>query len=131
MFPIRDSYETHRPPLINWLIIALNVIAFLYELSFDSYDLKRFLLLHGFVPQQFVDYFGVQQLTTLISSMFLHGGWSHLIGNMWVLLVFGDNVEERMGHARYLVFYLLTGIIACLVGLLFSSDPAQPQVGAM
>src|SRR4030095_7327903 len=105
-------------------IIVLNAVAWLYEVSFPTdRALTRFLFLYGVVPAAFAP-------ATLITSMFLHGSWSHVIGNMWYLWIFGDNVEDRVAHGRFLVFYLLCGIAAAYGQVLMSPDSVAPMVGA-
>src|SRR5580700_3630533 len=102
MIPLRDVIPSRTTPYITVTIIILNALAWFYELA-----LPLFLQFYGVVPADFT-------ATTLVSSMFLHGSWSHVIGNMWYLWIFGDNVEDRLGHGRYIVFYLLCGIVAAL-----------------
>jgi membrane associated rhomboid family serine protease len=130
MFPIRDTYPTRNFPLINWLIIVINVAVFLYEIRLNQDQLQALANTYGFVPLRFVHHLAIGQFETMFTAMFMHGSWGHLIGNMWVLVIFGDNVEDRMGHARYLVFYLLMGVIACLTEVFFNLDPTLPSVGA-
>ena len=103
MIPLRDVIPSRTTPHITITIIGLNALAWLFELSLPHEDLNRFLAAFGVVPAYFA-------WPTLITSMFLHGSWSHVIGNMWYLWIFGDNVEDRVGHGRFIVFYLLCGI---------------------
>jgi membrane associated rhomboid family serine protease len=105
MIPLRDVIPSRTFPYVTITIIALNALAWLYELSIPREYLNSFLQLYGVVPAAF-------SAPTLITSMFLHGSWSHVIGNMWYLWIFGDNVEDRVGHGRFVVFYLLCGIVA-------------------
>lgn len=135
MIPIRDSLPAERTPWINWLLIAANVAAFLYELRLGG-ELPGFLQQHGMVPARVLHHetwalVGVErQVAPLVTHMFLHGGWLHLIGNMWFLHVFGDSVEGRFGHFNYLLFYLACGFAAA--GGQIAADPASylPMVGA-
>jgi membrane associated rhomboid family serine protease len=130
VFPIRDTYPTHHFPAINWLIIIANVLVFLFESSLSQGQLDELVRMHGFVADRFMGELGPEQISTIFSSMFLHAGWAHLIGNMWVLGIFGDNIEEAMGHFRYLVFYLLMGVISCMTAVVLGLGAGEPQVGA-
>src|SRR5581483_3691015 len=105
MFPIplRDTQPSYSKPLITILLIAVNVLAFLFEMSLDPYSRNHFIAVYGIVPDRL-------NLETLLTSMFMHGGWMHLLGNMWFLWIFGDNIEDDLGHFRYLIFYLVVGI---------------------
>jgi membrane associated rhomboid family serine protease len=123
MIPIHDSQRSLNTPWVTTLLIAANVFVFLYQVSLDPFTRNDFTFQYGFVPARF-------SLDSLFTSMFLHGGWMHLIGNMVFLWVFGDNVEDILGHGRFLVFYLLCGVAAAL--LQFAVNPASrvPMVGA-
>jgi membrane associated rhomboid family serine protease len=123
MIPLRDSQPSHSVPLVTIVLIILNSMIFLYEVSLDDYSLNHFVALYGMVPRDLA-------ISSMVTSMFLHGGWMHLIGNMWFLWVFGDNIEDLLGRARFLVFYLASGIAAALVHLMFNWDSAVPTVGA-
>src|SRR3954465_8942202 len=107
MIPLRDVIPSRTTPYITITIIALNALAWLPQLSVPEGQLNQFLYVYGVVPASF-------SASTLVTSMFLHGSWSHVIGNMWYLWIFGDNVEDRLGHGRYIVFYLLCGIAAAM-----------------
>ena len=109
-------------PVVTYALIALNVVVFLQELAHGP-RLDRFLLTWGLVPKHF-------SWTTVLTSMFLHGGWMHLILNMLSLHIFGDNVEDRLGRGRYLVFYLLCGVAAAAGQTLSNPHSALPMVGA-
>jgi membrane associated rhomboid family serine protease len=123
MIPLRDVIPSRTFPLVTIILIALNSLAFLYELSLNDRELALFLQSWGLVP-------GAFSVVTVLTSMFLHGGWMHIIGNMLFLWIFGDNVEDRMGRGRYVVFYLLGGTVAALAQVL--SDPTSeiPTIGA-
>jgi membrane associated rhomboid family serine protease len=123
MIPYGDSPTRHITPLITWLLILVNVAVFFYELSLSQGELERFFDAWGVVPFNL-------SLVSLVTSQFLHGGWLHLLGNMLFLWVFGDNVEDAMGHLRYLAFYLLCGIIAALTHIFFNLGDRTPAVGA-
>ena len=122
MIPLRDTIPSSRAPIVNYLIIAVNVAVFLYETTLGRH-LEEFLFTYGLVPRHFT-------VTTLVSSMFLHGGLLHLIGNMLYLYIFGDNVEDRLGHLRYAVFYLLCGGAAGAAQAITSPHSGLPMVGA-
>jgi membrane associated rhomboid family serine protease len=123
MIPLRDIIPSRTTPYLTVTIIVINAIAWLYELSLPREDLPLFLQQFGVVPAYF-------SMPTLISSMFLHGGWSHVLGNMWYLWIFGDNVEDRLGHGRFLVFYLLCGIAAAFGQIVFDPLSTLPTIGA-
>jgi membrane associated rhomboid family serine protease len=123
MIPLRDVIPSRSIPYITITIIALNAVAFLFELSLDERQLTEFLYFYGVVPAAF-------SWPTLITSMFLHGGWFHVIGNMWYLWIFGDNVEDRLGHGRFIVFYLLCGIAAAIGQIVMDRSSELPTIGA-
>ena len=123
MIPLRDVIPSRSTPYITITIIVLNAVAFLFELSLDERQLTQFLYFYGVIPAAF-------SWPTLITSMFLHGGWSHFIGNMWYLWIFGDNVEDRVGHGRFIVFYLLCGIAAALGQIVMDPTSELPTIGA-
>ncbi len=133
MIPIRDSVRSSTFPVVNVTIIALNVLIFFYELSLGDY-LQKFFYIFGLTPHNFfisLSEFNLPGvIIPLFTSIFLHGGWMHLIGNMWFLWIFGDNVEDSMGHGRYIVFYLLMGVGASLTHALFNAASTVPTVGA-
>jgi membrane associated rhomboid family serine protease len=135
MIPLRDNIPSSRPPYLNYSLIAVNALAFFLELSTGPH-LQNFIQAFGFVPGRFVSLLGhlPQALPVmfipLVTSIFLHGGWLHLIGNMWFLYIFGDNVEDILGHGRYLLLYLVSGVGANLIYLIFSPFSLMPLVGA-
>ena len=123
MIPLRDVIPSRSTPYITVTIIALNALAFLFELSLGERELTQFLYFYGVIPAAF-------SWPTLITSMFLHGGWSHFIGNMWYLWIFGDNVEDRVGHGRFIVFYLLCGVAAAIGQIVMDPYSELPTIGA-
>ena len=129
MFPLYDTVRSRRFPLINLMLILINVLAFLYEMQMDPSVLKEFIFEWGLIPVRLLNGPSVTW-GTIFTSMFLHGGWFHIINNMWVLFIFGDNVEARMGGIRYLVFYLLCGVAAGLFQTYVLSSSQQPMIGA-
>ena len=129
MIPLRDTIRSRRFPLVNWLIILANAAAFYYELRIGPSALNGFIETWGLVPVRF--WANPQTAwVTIFSSMFLHGGWFHILSNMWVLFIFGDNVEDRMGGGWYLVFYLLSGVAAALMQTFLLSGSSAPMIGA-
>ncbi len=129
MFPLRDTIRSRSFSWVNWGLILLNVFLFLYQSSLTPEAAERLLFAFGLVPAK-LTLGNPLPWTTLLSSMFLHGGWFHLISNMWTLYIFGDNVEDRMGSFSYLVFYLAAGVTAGLVHAFFSLGSPVPTVGA-
>lgn len=129
MFPLYDTLRSRRFPLINWLLIILNGFVFYHELKLDDEGLFRFIHTWGLVPFQLASS-PAQAWPTIFTSMFLHGGWFHILSNMWVLFIFGDNVENRMGSGAYLLFYLLSGAAAALAQTYLSLGSATPLIGA-
>jgi len=123
MIPLRDVIPSRTTPYITVTIIVLNAVAWLYEVALPHESLNQFLTIYGVVPAYFA-------WPTLITSMFLHGSWSHVIGNMWYLWIFGDNVEDRVGQGRFIVFYLLCGIVAALGQVVVDPNSTLPTIGA-
>src|SRR3990172_9059942 len=134
MIPVGDSTRRRITPYVNVGIIAACILVFLYELSLSAVEVNCFFFDWGVIPKQLIDWLespsGAEEPATVFASMFLHGGWLHLIGNMLFLWVFGDNVEDAMGHARYLLFYLLAGIGAAALQVFVDQDSLIPMVGA-
>jgi membrane associated rhomboid family serine protease len=134
MIPLRDENPAERPAFVNWGLIAINVGVFLYEFILGE-DLTRFIVHWGLIPARLTSSLSggesiVQAGLPLLTSMFLHGGWMHLIGNMWYLAIFGDNVEDRLGHVGYLFFYLFAGLAGGLLHSYFNAGSRIPTVGA-
>jgi membrane associated rhomboid family serine protease len=135
MIPIRDTTQTRNYPVVNNILIGINVFLFLLQLTVGP-GIERFFFMYGLVPARYTDpeiagYFTpLQQVLPFVSFMFLHGGFLHLLGNMWSLHIFGDNVEDRLGPFRYLVFYLLCGWLSGLTHFLFNLDSRLPTIGA-
>jgi membrane associated rhomboid family serine protease len=129
MFPLYDTVRSRRFPIVNWLLIILNGMVFYYELKLDEAGLYRFIHAWGLVPVQLASN-PAETWVTIFTSMFLHGGWFHILSNMWILVIFGDNIEDRMGGGRYLVFYLLSGAVAALLQTYIFSASDMPVIGA-
>ncbi len=135
MFPLRDINQSRNYPIVNTLIIALNVLVYLIQMSQGPF-LERFIFIYGLVPARYTIpelaekfSFG-QQAFAFVSFMFLHGGFWHLLGNMWSLYIFGDNVEDTLGPLRYLVFYILCGIASGLSHMMLNLTSPIPTIGA-
>jgi membrane associated rhomboid family serine protease len=128
MFPVGDDNVrgAHRP-WVTWALIAVNVVVFLYELSLGLDGLQQLANDYGAVPVQIAQ---GKRLYTLVTSMFLHGGWLHIIGNMLFLAVFGDNIEATLGRLGYLIFYLAGGIVASLAQVWANPGANVPSIGA-
>src|SRR5213592_335690 len=135
MIPFRDNIPSRSFPTITVSIIIANVCVFFYELSLGSRSFERFIMHYGVVPttilawpQSHVPFTAVA--LPFFTSIFLHAGWLHLIGNMWYLWIFGDNIEDRLGHFAYLIFYLVCGLGAGIVHTVMNSQTTVPSVGA-
>ncbi len=134
MIPLRDTIRSSTVPVVNYSLIAVCTIVFLFELSLGD-NLGPFIQAHAVIPAEvsstlFNGVIAVPVVGSLIFSLFLHGGWLHLIGNMLYLYVFGDNIEDRLGHGTYLVFYLLCGIGAGLAEVWSQPGSDVPLLGA-
>ena len=144
MIPLRDTVPSMRFPAVTIGLIVVNAFVFLFELGVSTRGLDAVFYQWGIVPCTFTSTCQARILTpsgfrsvslppnylTLLSSMFLHGGWMHIIGNMWSLWIFGDNVEDRMGRAGFLCFYLLSGLAAGVLHIAFNPASRVPTVGA-
>jgi membrane associated rhomboid family serine protease len=123
MIPLRDVIPSRTTPVVTMALIALNTLVFVYEQSLDEYPFRMFVATWGLVPAQF-------DVLSLFTSMFVHGGWAHFLGNMLYLWIFGDNVEDRVGHGRYIVFYLGCGAVAAVVQSTINAGSDIPMIGA-
>jgi membrane associated rhomboid family serine protease len=123
MIPLRSSERVYSRTIVTGTLIALNTIIFLYQNTLSTYRLNQFVTTWGIVPDD-------PHLITLLTSMFLHGGWLHLLGNMLFLWVFGRNIEDLIGSARFLAFYLLCGLVAGVVQVLANPYARVPTIGA-
>lgn len=123
IFPIRDNQPSRSFPVVTVALIAVNVAVFLFEAILDASSLDVFIRRYAMIAESF-------RASTLITSIFLHGGFLHILGNMWFLWVYGDNVEDRLGKGRYLLFYLASGVAAGLLQLAVNPNSAIPIVGA-
>jgi membrane associated rhomboid family serine protease len=129
MIPLRDSNRSRNFPVMNWIIIGVNVLVFLYELGLSNGELERFVNAFALVPAR-LEADPTTFALTVFSSMFMHAGWFHILSNVWVLYIFGDNVEDRMGPIAYLFFYLLGGVAAALLQTFIDQSSLVPVLGA-
>jgi membrane associated rhomboid family serine protease len=125
MIPLRSSEPHYSRPTVTLAIIAVNVAVFLYELSLgmSSQALNRFIMLHGIVPDRL-------HYSSIVTSMFIHGGFLHIAGNMWFLWIFGRGVEDLIGHTKYLFLYFACGFAAAFLHILVNSNSTEPTIGA-
>src|SRR5579871_6383951 len=124
MIPLRSSERHYTSATVTLLLIVANVLVFLYELSLgNGRQLNHFIQVYGIVPDRL-------HLSSIVTSMFIHGGWLHILGNMWFLWIFGRGVEDVMGHAKFLIFYFACGIAAGLVHIVVNANSPVPTVGA-
>lgn len=137
MFPINDDNPTNSTAYVTYTLVVLNVLIFIYELSLTPPQLERFFQLYAVIPRELTASFSginvnqpVLEPLTLITSQFLHGGLAHIFGNMLFLWIFGNNIEDQLGHLKYLIFYLACGALAALSQWFFSTQSALPSLGA-
>jgi membrane associated rhomboid family serine protease len=137
VFPLHDDNPTRITPYLTYGLIGMNVLIFLHELSLPEAQLEQFFQLYAVVPRQLTASFvgidvnqSVPEWATLFTSQFLHGGWWHLISNMVYLWVFGNNIEDRLGHVKYLIFYLTCGALAALCQWVINVNSGIPSLGA-
>ncbi|MGD0757824.1 MAG: rhomboid family intramembrane serine protease [Candidatus Sulfotelmatobacter sp.] len=137
MLPLKDDQPSYSTPYINWFLIALNILIFLFQATLDRRSSEILAMQFGEVPSHLAAFLAGSHRYTLpqvvlpfFTSMFLHGSWMHVIFNMWGLYIFGDNVEDHLGHFAYLVFYLLSGLIAMTTQVAMYAHSNIPTVGA-
>jgi len=137
MIPLKDDAPRLATPYMTWFLLALNVVAFLFELSLQPANRTEFFFQFGVVPDHITDALagtgGISKqavIVPVLTSMFLHASWLHLLGNMMALWIFGDNIEGYLGHFRYLLFYLGCGVLAAAIHVLFNPSSSVPTVGA-
>ena len=137
MIPIKDTVPRTTYPFATLLIIIVNLLAFAFELSLPEHIRNDFIYFFGLVPARYSHHRWAHHLGVhldaywpFVTNLFLHGGWLHIIGNMWFLYLFGDNVEDQLGHCRFLFFYLLAGVAANLVHFWMNQDSTMPVIGA-
>lgn len=138
MIPIKDTQKSRTRPVVNWVLILINLAVFVYELTLTENALTAFTVKYGIIPAVVTNpgafparvLAQTSGLLGLVTSLFIHVGWVHALGNMLYLFIFGDNVEDLMGHGRYLVFYFVVGIAASAGHILSSPGSVVPTVGA-
>jgi hypothetical protein len=137
MLPIRDDQVRYSTPWVTRFLIALNLLIFLFEAALDRPSLNALIFQFGVVPSHLASllagsatYPAAAVAIPFLTSLFLHGSWMHVIGNMWFLYIFGDNVEDYLGHFKYLVFYLLTGVLAMSTHVIVNLHSTAPALGA-
>lgn len=137
MIPLKDSIPHRETPFTNYIIIAVNILVFLIQASLPEPYLIAFMHKYGLVPARYTNevwafFAGLPpwDYSPFLTNMFLHGGWFHLISNMWALWIFGDNVEDRLGHFRYFIFYIICGLVANLTHFITNFHSTVPVVGA-
>jgi membrane associated rhomboid family serine protease len=131
MFPLKDDNPSRSVSVVNYFLLLANVLVFLVEISMNPQELARAVHEYGVVPLQFLKHLGSPDaVLTIFTSMFMHAGWLHLISNMWALWIFGDNIEDRLGHFQYLLFYLFCGVVAAVTQVLLQPEQAAPTIGA-
>ncbi len=132
MIPLRDTTKSGAFPFVNLTLITINILVFLYEFSLGE-NIHNFIFEYGLIPAKVFSSANIdlgERLFPFISSMFIHAGWMHIIGNALFLFIFGDNVEARMGHFKYLIFYIVCGLAAAFFQIITSLDSVIPMVGA-
>src|SRR5207302_401664 len=134
MIPLRDDTPRFTTPFVTYFLLALNIAVFFFELALDENGRTDFFYQFGIVPVHVTGALASaapgSALFPLLTSMFLHAGWLHLIPNMWVLWIFGDNIEDYFGHFRFLLFYITAGLAAGLMHIAFNLGSTMPSVGA-
>jgi membrane associated rhomboid family serine protease len=123
MFPLKDTQPSYSRPVVTMGLIVVNLLVFVFEFSLGPRTLNAFIEYYGLVPDHF-------QVSRIFTAMFLHGGWMHVLGNMWFLWIFGDNIEDLLGHGKYLLFYLVCGVAAALGQVVADPNSTVPMVGA-
>ncbi len=138
MIPLRDNIPSKSFPVVNWFLIIVNLGIFLFEVFFlNQQQAEAMIYQYGLVPDQVrlggltsLDEIRITVLRPFFTNMFLHGGWGHIISNMWILFIFGDNVEDRMGKIKYFMFYILCGLIASFTHFILHRHSGVPAIGA-
>ncbi len=131
MFPLRDDIPSRRRPVVVWALVLLNAIVFLYEMQLSEVELTQFIERFALTPAALTAPSGLlHHWTTLFTHMFLHGGWLHVIGNLWYLWIFGDNVLDRFGSGRFLLLYVAGGLVAATLQVCLNPQMQAPMVGA-
>jgi membrane associated rhomboid family serine protease len=133
MFPVKNTVPTRYPGVVTWMLMLVNCAVFFIQINIGADEEERFLIAFALIPARYFVYGAAKSpadYLPFLSNAFLHGGWLHLILNMWTLWLFGPAVEDRLGHGRYLTFYLLCAILASLTHAIFNADSLVPALGA-
>jgi membrane associated rhomboid family serine protease len=136
MIPIQNTVPSRYPPVITWMLIAANCFVFLFQVSLSPYELEQLLRQFALIPARYSEVasedadLAAVDILPFFSMMFLHGGWLHLILNIWTLWLFGPTIEDRLGHGRYLAFYLACGLAASLPHVMFNPTSIVPALAA-
>lgn len=135
IFPIRDSIPSLKKPRVTRAIVIINIVIYIFQFLASNKTNTAIIFKYGFIANRFTDeifggQFSVGSFYPFITSMFLHGGFIHLVGNMWILWIFGDNVEDRLGHFKFFVFYILSGVAAMGCHFIFGPTSPIPAIGA-
>ena len=134
MFPLKDSVPSSKFPFVNWAIIIINIVVFAKMLQMTRIEENAFIFHYGLIPKKLFVENAMLTLSDrylpIFSSMFMHGGFMHIIGNMYFLYIFGDNVEDKLGHMKYLFIYVMFGVAAALTQVIMFPDSVIPMVGA-
>src|SRR5258705_12643265 len=137
MFPIRNAVPTRYPPVVTWTLIAINCAVFLFQIGLSPVEEQLFLSQFALIPARYIELFAygdvnlsLADIVPFFTMMFLHGGWLHLIFNMWTLWLFGPTIEDRLGPGRFLMFYLVCGVAASVAHAVFNPTSTVPALGA-
>ncbi|HMD47884.1 MAG TPA: rhomboid family intramembrane serine protease [Bryobacteraceae bacterium] len=137
MLPLKDDQPSYSKPYVTWFLIGLNILVFLYQMSLGPRGDELLVRIYGEVPSHLAAFLAgspkyslIQVVVPFFTSMFLHAGWMHVLGNMWFLYIFGDNVEDYLGPFKYLIFYLMSGLIAMVTQVAIYPHSNVPTVGA-
>ncbi|MCH7806406.1 MAG: rhomboid family intramembrane serine protease [Proteobacteria bacterium] len=136
-FPLKDENPTDRPPIVTLSVIVICTLVFFWEKFSGQQGMAQIAYQYGLIPSNFLGLdqlgrssSGVSPTITLFTSMFLHGGWMHLIGNMWFMWIFGNNIEDELGHVRFILFYLVCGLAAAFLQMALNPESTIPMIGA-
>ena len=137
MLPIRDDQPRFSTPYVTYFLIAINLILYFFQSTLDPDNFRVLIYQFGMIPSHVTavvtgagEISPVSAFIPLLTSMFLHGSWGHVVGNMWFLWIFGDNIEDHLGHFKYLTFYVISGLIASLAQIILNPFSGVPNVGA-
>ena len=127
MIPLRDDNPTRRTPIVTYFLILINIVVYLYQIILGSNN-EAFIYQFALIPANVTNMVSLGSIFNIFTSMFMHGGWMHFLSNMWILFIFGDNVEDRMGHFKYLIFYIAGVVVASLAHIYTNPGSQIPTV---